>query len=228
MHAMIEWLFRGMINMFEYPLTFYYGHHGLDIFISVLIAIGSLASLALILFDSSKTREQMIKRWTKRFLWVFLVCSLIPVVLNYFCPEFNYRNGIIFWKGENNYAISTEIAINAFRKAAEREHPLGCRYLGYILLFKQNNPEGLKMLDKAIKLGDAEAAGMLGRYYEYHCKDLEEDTRKKMAYIAYYEAVYLGAKHLQKKVAEFKPYVSLAVQDMAIDECKKISTMRKP
>lgn len=221
-----------MSNFGEYVLKFYYGHHGLDIFIATLVTIGGLASLALILFDSSdkcqKAKVQKhIKFWTKVFICLALVMGGAFILLDNLGADFHYRNGIKFWKGEDNYAISTDTAVEAFRKAAEMDHPLGCQYLGYILLFKQDNPEGLKMLDKAIKFGSAKAAEMLGRYYEYHCKNLKEETRKGMAYIAYCEAVYLGVKQLQNKVEELKPYVSLEIQGRAIEECKKIFVRRK-
>lgn len=210
----------------ESLLKFYYDHQWADLLLTSLVTIGGLASLVVTVCEmkeSWKKYKKSIAIVTCGFVITFLIASLGCFVFLYFNPDVNCRNGLKFWKGDDNFAISTETAINAFRLAAERDHPLGCQYLGYILAFKLDNPEGLKMLNKAAKLGNAKAAAKLGEYYEKHCNHLEEQRQKEMAYIAYYQAAYLGDREAEKKVATLRSHIPLQVQGMALDECKKIT-----
>lgn len=135
-------------------------------------------------------------------------------------PEINYQNALKFRYGNNGFPINDDLALIAFRRAAEGNHKEACRDAGDMLEARGDTLEAVKMWVKAVKLGDAGAARQLGDFYARgNFQNLTEVERLNSAYLAYYEGVCLGDATLQKEVDRLRQQVSWQTHRDAMEKC---------
>lgn len=174
--------------------------------------VGGLATTAAFIFG--KERAELGKAVS--------VCVLVIGIIffNYTSPEKNYRNALSFRYGNNGFPIDNDIALIAFRRAAEGNHKEACRYAGDMLEARGDTLGAVKMWVKAVKLGDAGAARQLGDFYARgNFQNLTEVERLNSAYLAYYEGVCLGDATLQNEVDRLRQQVSWQTHRDAMEKC---------
>ena len=140
--------------------------------------------------------------------------------------ERHYSNALRFLNGEDDFPISTDIAMTAFERAGKCGHAQAYRHLGEMKMARDEDFAAVAAWGKAVRMGDAMSARLLGEFYETTSVDLPEARKKELAYISYSLGGCLGDEELRRKAERLRFVVSPKTREDGASLCAEISRSR--
>ena len=137
--------------------------------------------------------------------------------------ERHYSNALRFLNGEDDFSISPDIAMTAFERAGKCGHAQAYRHLGEMKMARDEDFAAVDAWGKAVRMGDAASARLLGEFYETTSVDLPTTRKKELVYISYFLGGCLGDEELRRKAERLRFVVSPKTREDAASLCTEIS-----
>ena len=203
----------------------WYGNNEL---LSAYSFVSTLLFLAPLLHSGTTNRIIILKS----YLIIICIAGVLFGALYFYIDNVNaaerhYNNALRFLNGEDGFSINPDIAMIAFERAGKKGHALAYRYLGEMKMDRDEDFAAIKAWDKAVRLGDAKSACLLGEFYEHTSVALSESRKKELAYIFYSLGGCLGDDALRRRAETLRPKVSPQIWDDAAQYCGELKKSRR-
>lgn len=137
--------------------------------------------------------------------------------------ERHYTNALRFLNGKDGFSIKPDIAMTAFERAGKYGHAEAYRRLGEMKMARDEDFAAVDAWGKAVRMGDAASARLLGEFYETTSVDLPATRKKELVYISYFLGGCLGDEELRRKAERLRFVVSPKTREDAASLCTEIS-----